>query len=215
MGNSVVLKGGRGGVRIILDPSLPLPELLHDISRELSSRMPFLSGAQVAFETSGRPLCRDLVSGLFEMAEEMGSLSILGISSSGPPVQAARVMDSILDTEIKSSSIHHVRGSLRNGKVAYAPGDLLVHGNVNPGAEARAGGDVYVLGVLQGTASAGNPDNPHAIIYAASMEPRQLRISDVAAMGDGQPGQGPEVALLKNGVMEVMPWPRHVRLRED
>ncbi len=215
MSNNVVLKGGRGGVRIILDPSPGLPELLADISRELSSRMPFLSGAQITFETSGRPLCSELVSGLMEMVEELGSLSVLGISSSGPTTQTARVMDSIMDAKIKSSSAYHVRGSLRNGKVAYSPGDLLVHGNVNPGAEARAGGDIYVLGTLQGTAAAGSPDNPKAIIYAASMEPRQLRIAGVAAMGDGVPGNEPEVALLKDGVMEVMPWARHVRLREE
>jgi len=48
-----------------------------------------------------------------------------------------------------------IRGTLRSGDRIVFPGDIIIMGDVNPGAEIEAGGSVYVMGSLRGTVKAG------------------------------------------------------------
>ena len=52
-------------------------------------------------------------------------------------------------------------------------------GDVNVGAEVIAGENIVVVGILRGMAHAGAKGNKNAIISAASIEAKQLRIADV------------------------------------
>lgn len=68
---------------------------------------------------------------------------------------------------------------LRSGQVLEVTGDLLLIGDVNPGGQVRATGNIYVLGKLLGIAHAGCKGNRQAFIAASYMYPNQLRIADL------------------------------------
>jgi len=85
-------------------------------------------------------------------------------------------------------------------------GDVVVVGDINPGARVIAGGDVYVLGRLRGMALAGQPDQPEAAIFALRFEPSQVRIATVWAIPAGEPAEHPEWARLEAGRIVVSPW---------
>jgi len=84
----------------------------------------------------------------------------------------------------------------------------VVVGDVNPGAEVQASGDIVVVGALRGLAHAGANGDSSVVVVAVRLEPTQLRIGDVIGRppeGDASSGKEPEVAKLKDGMILVEP----------
>ena len=81
--------------------------------------------------------------------------------------------------EIESSQTKFHRGSVRSGQRIEYEGSIVVLGDVNGGAEVIAADNVVVLGVLRGLAHAGARGNKKAIIAAASIDCKQIRIADI------------------------------------
>ncbi|HMO17181.1 MAG TPA: septum site-determining protein MinC [Oligoflexia bacterium] len=101
-----------------------------------------------------------------------------------------------------------VTGTLRSGQRIETPFSLIVLGDVNPGADLIAGGDVVVIGSLRGTAHAGayEDDNLDRVVIALQMQPMQLRIGSVVSRGSGEVGRGPEIARIDNRMIVVEPY---------
>ncbi len=81
--------------------------------------------------------------------------------------------------EIESSQTKFHKGSVRSGQRIEFEGSIVVLGDVNGGAEVIAGDNIVVLGVLRGLAHAGAKGNKKAVIAAASIDCKQIRISDI------------------------------------
>ncbi|MBO7672638.1 hypothetical protein J6S88_04425 [bacterium] len=75
----------------------------------------------------------------------------------------------------------YIQRTLRSGQSITADGNIVIVGDVNPGSEIKAVGDITVWGVLGGIAHAGIEGNRFAKIRALSMNAIQLRIADVFA----------------------------------
>ena len=81
--------------------------------------------------------------------------------------------------EIESSQTKFHRGAVRSGQRIEYEGSIVILGDVNGGAEVIAGDNVVVLGVLRGLAHAGARGNKKAVIAAASIDCKQIRIADI------------------------------------
>lgn len=75
----------------------------------------------------------------------------------------------------------YIQRTLRSGQSITADGNIVIVGDVNPGSEIKAVGDITVWGILGGIAHAGIEGNRFAKIRALSMNAIQLRIADVFA----------------------------------
>ncbi len=71
--------------------------------------------------------------------------------------------------------------TVRSGVEIRHPGSVIILGDVNPGGNLVADGDILVWGRLRGIAHAGAGGNRHCLIMALQMEPTQLRIADAVA----------------------------------
>ena len=93
-----------------------------------------------------------------------------------------------------------VFGTLRSGQRIETPFSLIVVGDVNPGADLVAGGDIIVFGSLRGTAHASAYDDEafDRVILALQMQPMQLRIGSVISRGSDEVVKGAEVARIEN-----------------
>lgn len=102
-------------------------------------------------------------------------------------------------------SIH--QGTLRSGDHRHAEGSLLVLGDINPGAQVSAGGNVMVWGRLRGIAHAGHSGDRTACIVALHLHPLQIRIADQVARGPEEPPPAglAEKAHLVNGIIQIDP----------
>ena len=107
---------------------------------------------------------------------------------------------SFLDPLSQKLDILH-KGTVRSGERISSNGDLFVMGDVNPGAIVSANNNVYVWGKLLGTAFAGKNGNKNASIASLWLNPIQLRICEIIAIGpkDKPKNQFPEIAILENG----------------
>lgn len=101
-----------------------------------------------------------------------------------------------------------VRNTVRSGACLRFSGDVQVFGDVNPGAQIIAGGNIVVYGALRGMAHAGTRDE-RAVIVAFDLCPTQLRIGKVIGVVPGADpdkasrGLNPEMASVVDGAMVV------------
>ncbi|MFC6591302.1 septum site-determining protein MinC [Deinococcus lacus] len=106
-----------------------------------------------------------------------------------------------------------VPGSLRSGFRQECPGSAVILGDVNPGAEVIAGGDIIVVGALRGVAHAGAHGNEAAVVWARPILSAQLRIAGALARSPESSSMGTmrrlaeparaEIARLRNGSIAI------------
>ncbi len=75
----------------------------------------------------------------------------------------------------------YLRKTIRSGQSISSDGNLLIIGDVNPGAEVIAKGDITVWGILGGIAHAGSEGNNFARIRALKLNPVQIGIGEIFA----------------------------------
>lgn len=105
-----------------------------------------------------------------------------------------------------------LRRTVRSGQRITYDGSIVIIGDVNPGAEVIATGDVVVLGSLRGLAHAGARGRADARVIALRLEPVQLRIADCIGRQPDEPvrrGVEPEMARVCQGAIVVEPLAGH------
>ncbi len=135
-------------------------------------------------------------------------------AASTAPAGAAQVSppsfaDEAGEEELPEGGAVLVRRTLRSGQTVRHTGHVVVIGDVNPGAEIIAGGDVVVWGRLRGTVHAGAGGDDDAVVCALALTPTQLRIgSHIARSPGGEPGRRilPEVASVQGDQIVAKPW---------
>jgi len=99
------------------------------------------------------------------------------------------------------------KGNLRSGMSLDFVGSVIVLGDVNPGAEVKATGNILVLGALKGIAHAGANGEKEAYVFALNMNPVQLRIADIITRfpetGRNKNTILPEYAYVEDGKVYV------------
>ena len=100
------------------------------------------------------------------------------------------------------------KGTVRSGNRISSNGDLYVIGDVNPGAIVSATNNIYVWGKLLGIAAAGKDGNNKSSIASLYLNPLQLRISNIIAIGPKEKpkNQYPEIAVVENQLIVIKPY---------
>ena len=111
----------------------------------------------------------------------------------------------LLDLKKKGDILHE--GTVRSGDRISSNGNLCIIGDVNPGAIVSANKNIYVWGKLLGNAFAGNSGNKNASIASLYLNPLQLRIADVIAIGpkDKPKDYFPEIAEIDKQTIIIKP----------
>lgn len=126
----------------------------------------------------------------------------------------------LLSPPIRGNEALIIKTTCRSGEMVHYPGDVVVFGDVNPGAEIVASGDIIVLGALRGMAHAGCDGDTGATIFALNLEAHRLQIGPHA--GESPRGQrrarsgnrsvNPQIAYIRRSSIFVAPF---VRRREE
>ena len=106
----------------------------------------------------------------------------------------------------KKDDILH-KGTVRSGERISSNGNLCIIGDVNPGAIVFAKKNIYVWGKLLGIAFAGKSGNKNASISSLYLNPLQLRIADVIAIGpkDKPKNCYSEIAVINKQTIIIKP----------
>ena len=98
-------------------------------------------------------------------------------------------------------------GMVRSGDKISSNGNLIIIGDVNPGAQISARKNIYVWGKLCGVAIAGISGDKNCKIASLYLNPLQLRINSTVAIGPKEKpvNHYPEIALLESGRIVIKP----------
>ena len=103
-----------------------------------------------------------------------------------------------------------VKKTIRSGQSINFDGSVVVLGDVNPGGEIVATGNIIVMGCLRGVAHAGAMGDENSIVTAFKLKPTQLRIANhITRSPDGDLGEpnAPEIAKIKEGIVIIESYP--------
>ena len=99
-----------------------------------------------------------------------------------------------------------IKRTVRCGQLIQFDGNVVVMGDVNPGAEIISSGSIMVMGALRGIVHAGAKGNEEATVSAFKLQPTQLRIANhITRAPDGEypSPDHPETARIKDGVVVI------------
>ena len=113
----------------------------------------------------------------------------------------------LLELNKKKKNDIFYEGTLRSGDRLSSNGNLSIVGDINPGAIVSAKKNIYVWGKLLGIAYAGNGGNMNSSISSLYLNPLQLRIADVIAIGpkDKPKSSYPEIAVVDKQTIIIKP----------
>jgi septum site-determining protein MinC len=119
------------------------------------------------------------------------------------PIPEKHPINSLLDGE----DAVFLRRTLRSGHKVKYPGHIIILGDVNPGAEIVAGGNIIVWGRLRGVVHAGADGDIEAVVCSLDLSPTQLRIADKISVSPPRKGKiRPEIAKLVDGQVTAHDW---------
>jgi septum site-determining protein MinC len=217
-GDDVTIKGTSDGLVISLGDG-PLDSVLNEMEERLASKASFFLGGRVALRIGARALSAEQLSAIGRTMEDLG-VTLWAVESEHPATHVA-AKELGLETELRNLRPHApeqparedmagvvIRRTLRSGQAVQHAGHVTLIGDVNPGAEVVAGGDIIVWGKLRGTAHAGAVGDDSAIVCALQLAPNQIRIGSFIARSPerGRPPKMPEMASVQNGDIVVERW---------
>ena len=220
---TISFKGTREGLLITLGEGI-----WHDVLNELAAQLnrpsaqSFFKGARVILETGARPIAVTELEELIALfaQHEMTLTSVMGerqtqeafdqVQASLPPPESltrGNADETGLPADAATALLIH--RTVRSGQVIRHAGTVVVIGDVNPGAEVIAEGDVMVWGKLRGVVHAGASGNENAIVGALVLTPTQLRIGGYIARAPDDRRSSDwvaEIARVRGGQIIVEPW---------
>lgn len=220
--NSIIqIKGLRDGLLVSIDDaswSIQRAALFAQVDAQPS----FFQGARLALDVASQVLrVNDLVD-LRDQLSERG-ISLWAVISESPTTEKTAQLLGLATRiskprpeESRQFSIDNLgeetalflNKTLRSGTRIEFSGHVVVLGDVNPGAEIIAEGNVIIWGRLRGMVHAGSKGNRSAVICALDLSPTQLRIADQAsAILQPQESPKPERARInENGKLQAEFW---------
>jgi septum site-determining protein MinC len=166
---AVTFKLTKNGLVIVLDDNLDFNTIKRLLKKKLEESKDFFQGAILKTTIQGRDL-ED-----YELEELRQIIS----SETGFEDIAEEVVTFDWSKNTVEGKTKFYRGTMRSGNQINYKGNVVVMGDVNPGAEIIATGNIVVTGVLKGTVHAGCKGNRNAIVSAKGIYPTQLRIADL------------------------------------
>ena len=203
--NYVIFKGTKDGITVIFDAEAPFDILCEQLEKKVVEAGKFFDHVKTAMAFKGREFTEAEEETLLQIIAKHATMDITFVKTDNNELKE---LSELLAKEMSPSNLTKFhRGSLRNGQKIEFDGSVVVVGDVNPGAEIKAGGNIIILGQLKGMAHAGCKGDADAFITAIFMAPVQLRIADIITRFPEENKKGPkppEYAFIQNGQIFVM-----------
>jgi septum site-determining protein MinC len=220
MAQKIQIKGIREGLLVTLG-SDEWPEAQQALLAHVEDQQEFLQGAELTLDVGNHILKAIELGSLRDKLADFNIKLRAVLSYSPTTEQTAQALGLAtrlskphpdrstrpLDTTLGGEGAVLVRRTLRSGNSIKYEGHVVIIGDVNPGAEIVAGGNIVVWGCLRGTAHAGALGDESAIVCALQLIPTQIRINDTISITPAQKEEPtPEIARLIDDQVIAEPW---------
>lgn len=184
MNDCVILKGKKDRLVVQLDSNIDFSSLKDKFTEKIKQAEAFIGDAKIAIEFTNRKLTEieeNILIGVISRETNIKIAFIFSEKSIFSQIPGGQLpFNSIKDLTDEGSTKFH-KGTLRSGHSLEFDGNVVVLGDVNPGAVIKSRGNVVVLGYLNGTVYAGEKDGSEAFVGAFSLNPIQIKIGQVIA----------------------------------
>ena len=219
----VEFKGYGDDINIILSDDAAFSDLESELIRKLEDSDEFFAGATdvtVVLDMGDRVFSSEECEKLREILSDRFNLVISGALSQSDETRKAvekvgwgvgtheqkeqkrRKREKKKIPAVKENDAILLRQTVRSGQILWHSGNIVIIGDVNPGAEVVAIGSIVIIGALRGVAHAGAEGDTSASIIALNLRPIQLRIAEYIGRSPDlnlQMDNVPEEALVKDG----------------
>ncbi|WP_240838408.1 septum site-determining protein MinC [Acidaminobacter sp. JC074] len=214
MNKIVEFKGTSDGIVLQIRPFHCFEEVAECIHKKFEKSAQFFTGATIVGVEGEIGVEKNRFE-LYKLLTEDYKLNVISLDR---VVKIEKEPEAVKEPEIKKEEIaiealnyneydtKIVRKNLRSGMGVSYDGNIVVIGDVNPGAEIQAGGNVIVMGKLRGMVHAGKFGNKETYIIASKLIPTQIRIANIIARApedDHIDELKPEIAHIKSGHMSI------------
>jgi septum site-determining protein MinC len=220
--NSLIqIKGLRDGLLVSLDDA-PWEEQRAALLAQVDGQPAFFQGARLALDVASQVLHVNQLVDLRDQLSERGIFLWAVISESPTTEKTAQLLGlatrvskprpeegrKFAVEDLGEETALFLHRTLRSGTRIEFAGHVVVLGDVNPGAEVLAEGNVMVWGRLRGMVHAGVKGNRKAVVCALDLSPMQLRIADeISAAIRPQENPRPEIVRINNdGKLQAELW---------
>jgi septum site-determining protein MinC len=207
---AVEIKGFGNDIHIILSSEAPFSDIESELIDKLEKSKNFLAGTEIVLDPKDRVFSSDEMDRLQAILSSKFHLKIAAVHTDPKEtIEAPKQTDEeiktpgqeveLVDEETKTTII---RQTIRSGQKVSYPGNVVIIGDVNPGGEVEAAGDIIIMGKLRGVAHAGINGDDSSEIIALELAPLQLRIANIIRRSpdsSSEPEHVPEVAKIKDG----------------
>ncbi|MDF2568984.1 MAG: minC [Sporomusa sp.] len=216
MREDIVFKGGKGGLELVINESADFSDILEQLKEKMESAAHFFTGsAGVKVVAGSNAFTGDERRQLISLLEEYGlalhdqsTVTTLQTETltAGTSVQVGDIPVEYRQ-EPEGGQTLIVSRVLRGGQRVVFSGSVIVMGDVNPGAEIIAGGNITVQGTCRGVAHAGVHGDQKATITADKLIAGQLRIAGLIARAPDNQDEPTcrETARIASGVVIIEP----------
>ena len=220
---AVKLKGVGDGLWVTIDPSRSLNLLKKELSTVFDQLNHLTINKKVVLDTETDENHSDLLAELGRFLQDR--FNVGDVTAPANKAGRSKKEERTRKRDMDRSWQHHrshvlmLAGRVRSGQKVTARKHLTIMGDVNPGAEVVAGGDILVMGSLKGKAAAGYPDDEERIILALDFQPEQLQIGGYVVTGipPFQEGRAQFAHIVNNSILVDdylksnpfgrLPWP--------
>ncbi|MCX8129231.1 MAG: septum site-determining protein MinC [Clostridia bacterium] len=213
---SVTFRATVNGLIIIMREEDSFENIYEQIEKKVASAGKFFKGASLSVKYRGKKLSKDEEIKISELMTTKTGAEIKSFEEDAEepvkvqnpvPAQQKIKLRKYFFNGIDEGITKFYRGTVRSGQLINFDGNLVVIGDVNPGGEVVATGNVIIMGSLRGIVHAGADGNKSAIVVAFNLQPTQLRIADVITRSpDEKSNKGasiPELAYVKDDTVYI------------
>lgn len=213
--NSVVLKGNKYGIVVVIAEDAEFEEIKASISEKFKESAKFFGKESMAIAFEGKRLSDSQQVELLTIVNEITDLNIVCIMDNDRKreEQFKKIVEAKLE-EMNSGVGQFYRGTLRSGQVLESDSSVIILGDVNPGAKIISGGNIVILGSLKGNVYAGANGDEASFVVALEMNPVQIRIGDIIARCSDKPKKSQKtetkIAYVDGGNIYIDPLNKEV-----
>lgn len=215
MSDTVVIKGTKSGIILVLSADADYEVLKKDVAAKFKASAAFLGEAQKALAFQGKQLTDEQKSEMIQIIEDNCGLSIVCIMEENERLEQAfrRTMEQqVVEQDYNTGQFF--KGNLRSGQVLDVETSIIIIGDVKAGAKVISKGNVIILGSLKGNVYAGSAGNQNAFVVALDMDPMQIRIADTIARAPDKPKKKQpketKIAFWEDGNIYIEPLDKDV-----
>jgi len=220
--DAVIFKGYKEGLQVLFNDEASFDTIKECFISKLDAHRHFFDGSRVKIVFMGKTLQESEKNELKSILYDQYKLTSMEIVEDLPHILE---MDDTNENGSKGDELPKgvqegksifIRNTIRNGQRICYDGDVVILGDVNPGAEIIASGNIAVMGTLRGMAHAGATGNQEAVVAAFNLQPTQLRIAGIITRppeGDCFKPSYPELARIKDNAIIIEPYLSSIRGR--